>query len=221
MTFFFYAALIIGGSRSAVGIGFILAIVLVLTRLIWLKLSILLILALMVIPTVFMVKGVMHRQIELQSSNQILAGRSEIWHTTIEAARLYPLLGIGIDNRANVRKADIKKSLERRGKIFDEHYYDFHYKHAHSFYLTNIAERGLLGGFVTLLFIQMWFLQLFSRYRQAVLSREASYLWAGSMAAWLTSFGIGFVNTTFHHEHGILACIFLGLYLAFCRTKID
>jgi hypothetical protein len=31
-------------------------------------------------------------------------------------------------------------------------------------------------------------------------------------------YGIGFVNTTFHHEHAILACLFLGLYLSYTRT---
>jgi hypothetical protein len=44
------------------------------------------------------------------------------------------------------------------------------------------------------------------------------YLWMGSMSAWLVTFGIGFFNTTFHHEHGILACLFLGLHLTFLNT---
>ena len=44
---------------------------------------------------------------------------------------------------------------------------------------------------------------------------QGRYLWAGSFSAWLVTFGIGFVNTTFHHEHGILACILLGLFVSY------
>ena len=37
----------------------------------------------------------------------------------------------------------------------------------------------------------------------------AAFLWAGSFDEWLTTFGIRLVNTTFHHEHGILASLLL------------
>jgi len=141
-----------------------------------------------------------------------------IWNTTIEAARLYPIFGIGIDNRAVVTKDEIKRSVESRHEVFDESRYDFHYKHSHNFYLTNIAERGLVGAVVTLFFILIWFWHLVKTFYLTKLSSQGAYLWAGSMGAWITTFGIGFVNTTFHHEHGILACLFLGMHLAYCKA---
>ena len=160
---------------------------------------------------------IVKKQVENQKNHDVLAGRAVIWNTTIEAARLYPIFGIGIDNRAVVTRDEIKKSVESRHEVFDERLYDFHYKHSHNFYLTNIAERGLVGAFVTMFFILMWFWQLVKTFYLTRLSNQAAYLWAGSMGAWMTTFGIGFVNTTFHHEHGILACLFLGLHLAYCK----
>jgi O-antigen ligase len=148
-------------------------------------------------------------------NDDVLAGRSLVWNTTIESARLSPFLGIGIDNRALVTKSDIKKSIEARNDYFDESLYDFHNKHSHSFYLTNIAERGILGALVTIQFILMWIIFLKKTFRLCRSGSEGILFWSGSFSSFLATFGIGFVNTTFHHEHGILACLFLGLHLAF------
>ena len=39
-------------------------------------------------------------------------------------------------------------------------------------------------------------------------------LWGGAFSAWLVTAGVGLVNTTLHHEHGILATLLLGFWLA-------
>ena len=54
----------------------------------------------------------------------------------------------------------------------------------------------------------------------ATKNKESIRLWSGSLSAWVATFGIGFVNTTFHHEHAILACIFLGIYLSYTRQYL-
>jgi O-antigen ligase len=220
LTIIFYIALLAGGSRAAVAVAIILVILFlfIFIRTLRLKLIFISFLTLLTLPTFFLSSGVLERQLELQSTNQTLNGRAEIWYTTIEAARLYPLLGIGIDNRSFVTKDLIKKSVEGRHENFNEAYYDFNFKHSHSFYLTNIAERGILGFMVTICFILMWLHSLTKSYSQVKLSSQSAYLWMGSMSAWLATFGIGFVNTTFHHEHGILACLFLGLHLSYLNT---
>lgn len=220
LTIIFFMALLIGASRSAVGIAIILAILFLFmfVKSLRLKLIFISFLTLLTLSTFFLSSGVMERQLQLQSTNQSLNGRAEIWHTTIEAARLYPLFGIGIDNRALVSEDLIKKSVESRHEIFNKDYYNFKFKHSHSFYLTNIAERGILGFMVTLCFILMWLQSLTKSYSQAKLDNQSAYLWMGSMSAWFATFGIGFVNTTFHHEHGILACLFLGLHLSYLNT---
>lgn len=62
-----------------------------------------------------------------------------------------------------------------------------------------------------------WIRHLIKTYRQAIKSKISGSIWAGSFSAWVTSFGIGTVNTTFHHENGILACLLFGLYLSYAR----
>jgi hypothetical protein len=38
-------------------------------------------------------------------------------------------------------------------------------------------------------------------------------LWGAAASAWLVTVGAGAVNTTLHHEHGILAALLLGGWL--------
>ena len=95
---------------------------------------------------------------------------------------------------------------------------DYHFPgHSHNLYLSALVERGILGLIVTLLFMMGWLRQLIKTFNWAKKSNEASFLWGGSISAWIAIHGIGIVNTTFHHEHAILACLFLGLYLSYTR----
>lgn len=216
----FFVSLIVGESRAAFGVGSMIAVILMLLSSgnKKVKIGALGILVSIVLIAILSNAHILKKQVENQKNHDVLSCRGVIWNTTIEAARLYPIFGIGIDNRAVVTRDEIENSVESRHEVFDEKLYDFHYKHSHNFYLTNIAERGLVGAFVTLFFILMWFWQLVKTFYLTRLSSQAAYLWAGSMGAWMTTFGIGFVNTTFHHEHGILACLFLGLHLAYCKA---
>ena len=217
----FYLSLIVTSSRAAFAVGTIISGILIYLLSSNKKemLQSALIILMLFSGTIFLNAPILQKQISNQNNRDVLAGRGVIWNTTIEAANLHPILGIGIDNRANVTKDIIKKSIEARHGEFNEDNYDFHYKHSHSFYLTNIAERGLVGSLVTLVFIFMWLWYLIKTFYITRLSNEGAYLWAGSLSAWCATFVIGFVNTTFHHEHGILACLFLGLHLAFLNKK--
>lgn len=218
---FFYLSIIISESRAAFAVATLIAFIIF--SLFENKKKIILIATISFLTLLVIMSAIntpiLIKQSRYVASQNILSGRQAIWNTTIEAAKFNPLLGIGIDNRANVTKSDVKKSIESRGATFDENKYNFHFKHAHSFYLTQIAERGIIGAFVTLTFILFWLRELISSWRSLEKSSQGLYLWCGSFSAWLTTFGIGFVNTTFHHEHGILACLFLGLHLAYLRKK--
>lgn len=217
----FYLSLVVGASRAAFGMGTFISIVFITLFVPSIKEKVIFYSFFFVAMILMLMTqtGIIEKQVANQKANDILSGRPAIWKTTIEAAKISPWLGIGIDNRGVLTKEDIKKSIEARHEVFDEKQYDFYYKHAHNFYLTNIAERGVVGASVTLCFIIMWLWCLIQTFNTTRLSPEATYFWAGSASAWFATFGIGFVNTTFHHEHGILACLFLGLHLAFL-TKI-
>jgi len=216
----FYSSIIFGQSRAALGISFLIAILLVKFSLNSKKIKLISLCSILLITAsiVLFNAPVIHKNSVDIKNNDVLAGRSKIWNTTVESARLSPYLGIGIDNRAFVSISDIKKSIEARNEYFDESLYDFHNKHSHSFYLTNIAERGILGSLVTIQFILMWIIFLKKTFQLSSSTTEGSFFWSGSFSSFLATFGIGFVNTTFHHEHGILACLFLGLHIAFVNT---
>ena len=39
------------------------------------------------------------------------------------------------------------------------------------------------------------------------------------MSGWIVTAGIGTVNTTLHHEHGLLAALLLGLWLSTLHAR--
>ena len=129
------------------------------------------------------------------------------------AAGFFIVLKSGID-AADGELERLKKSVEVRGEIFNPEKYFFP-GHSHNLYLTALVERGVVGLMMTFLLMIAWIRQLIKTLDLAKKSSEAMYLWAGSFSAWITTFVIGLVNTTFHHEHAILACLFLGLYLSY------
>ncbi|WP_189342455.1 O-antigen ligase family protein [Candidatus Methylopumilus universalis] len=220
LTLFLLGGIIVGESRIALGISFLIFIIFSFVQKDkYFKYHLFFLILLAVVSIGITKPAVIQKQYSNQKNNNILAGRQEIWNTTIEAAKLYPLFGIGIDNRANITEDQIKASVEKHGQIYNPINYDFHFKHAHNFYLTQIAEKGLIGASVVLFFILYWIRTLINSFCTTRNSEYARCLWYGSFSAWLTSFGIGFFNTTFHHEHGILACFFLGLHLAYLNKN--
>ena len=85
--------------------------------------------------------------------------------------------------------------------------------HGHSLYVNTLAERGLFGFAVLMLVLIAWAAALAA----AVPRKDAPPLdWAlfgAALAGWLVTVIVGLVNTTLHHEHGILAVLLLGLLL--------
>ena len=220
LSFAFFLSLIAGQSRGAVGIGFILALTITLSLSRgWLVKSlgigsIIIIAAL----AVMLNAGIVKKQRTYEKNNDVLASRNLVWNTSLEAVHFSPVLGIGMSNWGYITLEDLKKSVESRHGNFHPEIYGFP-GHSHNIYLTALVERGIVGLIVTLIFMFAWLTHLIKTFRLTKLSPQATYLWAGSLSAWVATFGIGFVNTTFHHEHGILACLLLGLYLSYTRSQ--
>ena len=217
----FLISLIIGQSRGAVGIGFILALIIILALSRgWLVTS--LSIATVILVGTFAVilnAGVVQKQAAYERTNNILSNRDKVWNVSLEAAHFSPVLGIGMSNWGSITLADIKASVEKRQKTFNPDNYQLQWGHSHNLYLTALVERGLVGLGMTLILMLAWLTHLVKTFKLTRLSPQATYLWAGSFSAWVATFGIGFVNTTFHHEHGILACLLLGLYLSYTRSQ--
>jgi O-antigen ligase len=153
------------------------------------------------------------KQREYEKAGNVLSDRDKIWNVSIEAARYFPVFGLGISNWHFIKIEDLKKSVEARNEIFDPEKYSIKYGHSHNLFLTILVERGWVGFIVFLWFMNAWALALIKAFKEAKTNYKFGMVWAGALSAWLGIFGIGLVNTTMHHEHGILSWLFLGLFL--------
>jgi O-antigen ligase len=211
----FLVSLIIGQSRAAYGVGITLALLIIYYVAQNKKIKAIGIISIISIflLSIALKTSVIEKQIANQKANNVLSSRDKVWNVSLEAARFNPFLGIGLSNWHFITLDQLKKSVEDRGSKFDPEDYAFP-GHSHSLYLSALVERGILGLFVTLLFCIFWLRHLIDSFSWSKKTSESLNLWSGSFSAWVGTFGIGFVNTTFHHEHAILACLLLGLYLS-------
>ena len=211
-----FIALIVSQSRAAVGIGALLSVslFLILSQTKKLKICGVLSVVLILLLSIFLNVGVVQKEVRNEKKNDVLGARDKVWNISFEAARWNPILGIGINNWGKIKSEDIRRSVESRGVIFNEKNYLFQ-GHSHSLYLMTFVERGIVGFLALIFFMISWLYYLIRKFKEIVADNQGCYLWAGSFSAWLVTFGIGFVNTTFHHEHGILACILFGLFVSY------
>jgi O-antigen ligase len=218
LSLIFFMSLIIGQSRGAYGVGIFLGLLIIYfaCKSKTIKLSGSIIIILIVLLSIIFKTGVIEKQISNKEANNVLSYRDKVWNVSLEASRFSPMLGIGLSNWHFITIDQIKKIVEGRGEKFDANNYYFP-GHSHNLYLSALVERGILGLMITLIFMLLWFRHLIKTYYWAAKSQESIRLWSGSLSAWVATFGIGFVNTTFHHEHAILACLFLGIYLSYTR----
>jgi O-antigen ligase len=218
LSFIFFMSLIIGQSRAAYGTGILLGFLLLhlICKNKKIKIFGMGLIILIFLLSVILKAGVIEKQIANQEVNNVLSSRDKVWNVSLEASRFSPMLGIGLSNWHFITIDQLKKSVEDRGEKFNPNNYYFP-GHSHNLYLSALVERGILGLMITLIFMLLWFRHLIKTYYWAIKSQESIRLWSGSLSAWITIFGIGFVNTTFHHEHAILACLFLGIYLSYTR----
>ena len=215
MSFVLFISLIIGQSRGAFGIAILLGVCLLfLTNSMKVRIITIVTMLLVITSSMLLESGIIQKQINYQKSNNTLSNRDKVWNVSIEASRFSPLLGLGLSNWHFIKLSQIQKSVEARGEAFNADNYFFP-GHSHSLYLSALVERGIVGLMVTLIFMFYWLYDLIKTFKWSKKSSTSYTLWAGSFSAWLATFGIGLVNTTFHHEHGILACLFLGLYISY------
>jgi O-antigen ligase len=215
-------AVIVGQSRGAFGILFLLVFAIFLLSRITTKIKTisLAFLTIFLISITFIKPvPVIEKQIINQNNHDVLSQRDKIWQTALKIARLNPLLGIGNGNWNSIKAEQIKSSVESRGEIFDIEKLNMAHPHPHNIYLSNLVDRGFLGFIIFLNFMLIWLITLIKSYKKFNQDSKAMLFIMGSFSAWTTIFGIGFVNTTFHHENALLALFFLGLHLNYLRQK--
>jgi O-antigen ligase len=219
---FLIASVIISQSRGAFGIVFLLVFAIFLLSRITTKIKTisLALLTIFLISIVFIKPvPVIEKQITNQNNNDILSQRDKVWRAAFEVARLNPILGIGGGNWNHVEMDQIKSAVESRGETFNAEDFVLQYHHPHNIYLSNLVDRGILGFITFLSFMFIWLIILINSYKKFNQDSKAMLFIMGSFSTWTTIFGIGFVNTTFHHENALLALFFLGLHLNYLRQK--
>jgi O-antigen ligase len=147
------------------------------------------------------------------AEQNVLAFRDGIWRMALAGFERYPAFGVGMDNFKLITQERVKAWRVEAGKDFEAKRYAS-FPHAHSIYLNTLAERGLVG-FVPLIAVMVLWAVFLVRYRpRPEYTDEEWLLWGCAASAWIITFGAGLVNTTLHHEHGILAALFLGAWLS-------
>ena len=155
---------------------------------------------------------VMHKHEFDTMANNVLAFRDGMWRMGFAAWERYPWFGVGMDNYSLISREQVKSWREAEGKTYDESQY-MSFPHGHSLYVNTLAERGAVGVVVLLALLVILGVCLVRNSPDTSTSPMDCLLWGGAAAAWVVSAGVGAVNTTLHHEHGILAALLLGLWL--------
>lgn len=90
-------------------------------------------------------------------------------------------------------------------------------EHAHSLYANVLAERGTVGVVAVVALLGIWARALLRSRGLVRQSPAMAGLWCIALGAWCLSALAGLLNTTLHHEHGLLAMIAFGALVAMRR----
>jgi O-antigen ligase len=121
--------------------------------------------------------AIIQKQIANQNANNTLSDRDRVWNVSFEAARFYPVFGVGNGNWNRITLDDLKKSRLKRDVPFDEKNYSIQYGHSHSLYFTSLVERGVVGFIVLIGFMGSWLRTLIKSYHKLKSSTQGSYIW--------------------------------------------
>lgn len=166
-------------------------------------------------------KLIQKTQINLEAGGSVTAARAEGAHTALEIWRHHRLTGVGPANFHSVSPEMVEGWVTQRGEPYVAGSY-LYSSHAHNVYFNTLAERGLIGLAALVCLFGAWLVALFRRRPAAGATAREWLSWGSGWTGWFIVFAGGMFNTTLHHEHGMLAMVFLGLLLGLppvaCRT---
>lgn len=152
------------------------------------------------------------------SRNDTFSYRLSIWENSMEIFRAYPLFGIGRNQYNRIGVNEIAEMKAARNVPFERSTY-VHFPHAHSFYFTLLAEKGIFGVIVTTGWLAFWLFELVRSYLNTKSAQDdLAWILVSFSAFWILLVN-GLGNTTLHHEHGMITMLFFSLFLARIQTS--
>jgi hypothetical protein len=135
--------------------------------------------------------------------------RDRIRNFSYYAFKTNPLFGIGFGNYGQLKIEDIKDEIIKdKGVINVSEYLPG--SHAHNVYYTYLVSGGLL---IFSIFIWFWLYIVWIIFKLKS-TKENDWIVLSSISVLLINLGIGWVNTTLHHEHAILSMFVLGMLIS-------
>jgi O-antigen ligase len=221
LTLILFASLVIGESRAAFGCGILISLLSIFfsKKSINKKIMGYIYFSVLLALTVFLNVAIIQKITIKMDGHDILSARDKLWSISIEGSKINPILGLGNGNWKLMPEEKIKQITESQNKNYNPDDFNFAIKHGHphNLYLVYLAERGIFGLLTLAGFILFWLFKLIKSYPRTKKSKGYLLFWMSSLSAWITVFGIGLVNSTFHHEIALLAFIFLSLQLGYLR----
>ena len=217
---FFFAGVIAGASRGAFAVSVVLAVLLAaaaIHRSRW-RLATLAVLAAIcaaiVLSSDLEIARKQQRNIEAKNFS---AFRVQIWDRGLLAWRQFPFAGVGMGNFGQISDVHVQGWVAREGRQAEPRGY-VPSSHGHSLYVNTLVERGLVGALPVLMLLVAWAV-LLARTRPGPDETDTAFMaWGASFSAWFVTVAAGLINTTLHHEHGLLAAILLATHLALRRN---
>ena len=166
--------------------------------------------------------GVLDKTVDKTAEGLPLSYRDDIWSNALVEWRQFPVFGVGMGNFGQVSLEQLQEWNKSYGWTIRATAEGL-YPHAHSLYLNALAERGLMGLAVLMAVLVAWGFALGRGIPLALDPPLDWVLFGAALAAWLTTVIVGIVNTTLHHEHGILSVLLLGMWLSHsaARAQLD
>ena len=141
--------------------------------------------------------------------------RDKIRNFSYYAFKTNPILGVGLGNHGELGLADIKEEVINDFGVFDTTKY-LPFAHAHNVYYTYLVSGGVL---LFSIFSWFWFYIARTLFKfRATMDNRWVFVSAANVI--LINLGVGWVNTTLHHEHAILSMFVLGLLISLARKDL-
>jgi len=157
----------------------------------------------------------------------VLAFRAQLWRVAALAFSAHPVFGIGNGQFASLHPqtfcpdASGEPRQPAAAALIDPCDVStlLFASHAHSLYANTLAERGALGLLAIGWLLGIWARRLAGTLAACRGDALLAGLWCASLGGWCITALAGLLNTTLHHEHGILAMFTLGALLAVSRSQ--